>query len=52
VLLDKNKNLRTVANKTEKLDNIYRTPTLELLAGVNDYGATVPEGGCHFKLDF
>ena len=43
-MLDKNKNLRTVVNKTyknnlssEKLHNVFRTPQLELLAGVNDY---------------
>ncbi len=31
---------------------MYRTPTLELLAGDKCYEATVSEGGCKFVLDF
>lgn len=34
-------NIKTVANKTEKLHNIYRTPTLEHMAGEVNYEATL-----------
>lgn len=52
MLLDKNKNLETVCNKTEKLHNVYRTPQLELLAGKDSYEAMVPEGGVKLFLNF
>lgn len=52
VLLDKNKNLRTVVNKTEKLHNVYRTPTLDLMAGKKLYETSISEGGCLFHLNF
>ncbi|KAM3131879.1 hypothetical protein pb186bvf_016000 [Paramecium bursaria] len=52
VLLDKNRNLRTVCNKTQKLDNVFRTPVLELLAGENNYEALINEGKVKLQLNF
>lgn len=52
VLLDKNPNIKTVVNKSEKLENVYRNPTLELLAGRHDFITEQNEGKCIFKLDF
>jgi tRNA (guanine37-N1)-methyltransferase len=52
VLLDKNPLIKTVVNKCEKLENVYRNPTLELLAGRPDFVADQKEGGCVFKVDF
>lgn len=52
VLLDKNPTIKTVVNKSEKLENVYRNPTLELLAGRPDFECELKEGNCEFKLDF
>lgn len=52
VLLDKVINAKTIVNKLEKLNNVYRTPELELLAGEPKYETELHEGGCTFKLDF
>ena len=35
-------------NKCEKLENVYRNPTLELLAGRPDYVTELSEGKCKF----
>lgn len=37
VLLDKIINAKTIVNKLDKLNNVYRTPELELLAGEPKY---------------
>jgi len=52
VLLDKNLNIKTVVNKTEKLNNVFRTPELEVIAGENQLETELKEGGCTFKLNF
>lgn len=52
VILDKNKNLKTVVNKLEKLSNEFRTPVLELIAGDKAYETVHIEGGLRFTLDF
>lgn len=53
IILDKNKgSVQTVVNKVSKLNNVYRTPRLELLAGVPQLTTQVKEGGARFKLDF
>jgi tRNA (guanine37-N1)-methyltransferase len=41
-----------VVNKTEALENIYRNPTLEVLAGNPSLITKVKEGDCFFNLDF
>jgi len=45
-------NIKTVVNKTEKLHNVYRTPTLEHMAGEHNYWVKVKEQGVIFELDF
>ena len=52
VLLDKNSKIKTVVNKTEKLNNVFRTPELEVIAGENKLETELKEGGCTFKLNF
>ena len=52
ILLLKNRLIKTVVNKTEKLHNVYRTPVLELLAGDKNYEVEVKEQGTKFRLDF
>lgn len=52
VLLDKNKHIQSVVNKTETIDNTYRNFKMELLAGVDDMNVTVKENGCLFQFDF
>lgn len=45
-------NIKTVVNKTEKLHNIYRTPTLEHMSGLLDYEASLKERGVEFRINF
>ena len=41
-------NIKTVVNKTEKLHNVYRTPTLEHMAGEKNYLVKMKEVGVSF----
>ncbi len=50
--LDKQPSLRTVVNKTDQIDNTYRFFKMEVLAGDEDFMATVKENGCIFRFDF
>eukprot|EP00924_Labyrinthula_sp_SR-Ha-C_P003736 augustus_masked-scaffold_3-processed-gene-3.74-mRNA-1 protein AED:0.03 eAED:0.03 QI:0/-1/0/1/-1/1/1/0/384 len=52
VILDKNNNIRTVVNKVSKIDNVYRTFDMELLAGQENYLVKVREQDCWFEFDF
>ena len=52
VTLDKQRNLRTVVNKTEQIDNTFRFFKMEVLAGEPDLVATVKRNGCTFTFDF
>lgn len=52
VILDKLKTVRTVVNKTNTIDNVYRFFKMELVAGDDDMIVTVKENGCSFKFDF
>ncbi|KAI8822562.1 guanine(37)-N1-methyltransferase [Fimicolochytrium jonesii] len=52
VLLDKNKSLRTIVNKTGNIDNTFRFFEMELLAGENDLMAELNESNCKFRFDF
>ncbi|KAJ1529524.1 hypothetical protein ONE63_006297 [Megalurothrips usitatus] len=52
VLLDKNKQARSVVNKANSIDSTYRTFQIELLAGDDDTLAEVKENHCTFKFDF
>ncbi|KAI4374726.1 hypothetical protein MLD38_012688 [Melastoma candidum] len=52
VVLDKNKpKIQTVVNKTDVIDNDYRTMQLEVLAGNHSLVATVIENGLKFQVD-
>jgi tRNA (guanine37-N1)-methyltransferase len=52
VLLDKNRHLRTVVNKTAEINTQFRTFPMEVVAGVDDTAVEVRESGCTFKFDF
>lgn len=52
VLLDKLRNVRTVVNKVDTIDNTYRNFQMEVLQGDPDLVTTVRENDCEFKLDF
>jgi tRNA (guanine37-N1)-methyltransferase len=51
-VLDKNKpKIQTVVNKTDAIENDYRTMQLEVLAGNHSLVTTVYENGIRFQLD-
>ncbi|GAA5896893.1 tRNA (guanine) methyltransferase [Sporobolomyces salmoneus] len=52
VILDKNKSLRTVVNKLDSIDNVYRNFQMEVLAGEPDFIVEMSEHDCRFKFDF
>ena len=52
VLLDKNRNLRTVVNKTSHIATEFRTFPMEVIAGKDDTVVEVREGGARFRFDF
>ena len=52
VLLDKNRGIKTVVNKVTGLNNVFRTPELEILAGENNYVTELKEGKCIFELSY
>ncbi len=52
VLLDKNKHIRTVVNKTSHIATQFRTFPMELLAGEDNTRVEVRESGARFRLDF
>lgn len=52
VVLDKNKpKIQTVVNKTDAIQNDYRTMQLEVLAGNDSLRTTVIESGLRFQVD-
>ncbi|RXK36595.1 hypothetical protein M231_06136 [Tremella mesenterica] len=52
VLLDKNRNLRTIVNKLNTIHAQYRYFDMEILAGDDDLITTVNEQSCSFTFDF
>ena len=51
LILDKNPSLATVVNKVGKIDNIYRTYDMEILAGEENYNVEHKEGNVRFQFD-
>lgn len=51
-MLDKSKNIQTVVNKIDSIDHTFRFFAMELLAGREDYIATMVESKCKFTFDF
>lgn len=52
VILDKNPNIKTVVNKLDSIDTVYRTFAMEILAGENNLVVEQRESNCLFKFDF
>ncbi|GFU26676.1 hypothetical protein NPIL_628891 [Nephila pilipes] len=52
VLLDKHPNIRTVVNKSQIIENEFRSLNFELLAGVPEYEVLVKENHSQFAFDF
>lgn len=52
VLLDKNTRCKTVVNKVDIIDNVYRNFQMEILAGEENTVTKVKENNCTFVFDF
>uniref|UniRef100_A0A336MG40 tRNA (guanine(37)-N1)-methyltransferase n=1 Tax=Culicoides sonorensis TaxID=179676 RepID=A0A336MG40_CULSO len=52
ILLDKMSGIRTVVNKSQTIDNVYRNFSMELLIGDAEYEVTTKENGIEFAFDF
>ncbi|KAI8928859.1 guanine(37)-N1-methyltransferase [Entophlyctis helioformis] len=52
VILDKCRNIKTVVNKTDKIDHTFRFFQMEVLAGEDNMVAEVNESNCTFRFDF
>lgn len=51
IILDKNPSIKTVINKTDKIQNVFRTYNLEVLAGPENFLVTHREGNINFSFD-
>ena len=51
LVLDKNPSISTVVNKVGKIENVYRTYEMEILAGEENYNVEHKEGNIKFKFD-
>jgi len=51
-ILDKNIQVKTVLNKVGKIDTVFRTFQIEVLAGEDNLVAEVKENECFFKFNF
>jgi tRNA (guanine37-N1)-methyltransferase len=52
VIIDKNKNIRTVVNKTSSIATEFRTFPMEVISGENNLNCQLNESGCKFKFNF
>ena len=50
--MDKLPTVKTVVNKTNTIDNTYRSFQMELMAGEPNYITQTKENGLAFELDF
>lgn len=51
IILDKNANIKSVINKTAKIDNVFRTYNMELLGGAENFLVSHREGNINFHFD-
>ena len=51
LVLDKNNSLTTVVNKVGKIENVFRTYEMEVIAGEENYNVEHKEGTIKFKFD-
>ena len=52
VILDKNERIKTVVNKTHKIENEFRVLPMEVIAGSQELETVVIQHGVRFKLNF
>jgi tRNA (guanine37-N1)-methyltransferase len=52
VILDKNKSIKSVVNKVDSIDTVFRNFRMQVLAGIDDTIVQVSESGCKFRFDF
>lgn len=52
VVLDKNPHIKTVVNKTEEIQNQFRTFPMEVIAGEPNLHVKIKEGGANFEFDY
>ncbi|KAI8647388.1 Met-10+ like-protein-domain-containing protein, partial [Parasitella parasitica] len=52
VILDKNKKIKSVVNKTNQIDNTFRNFQMEVLAGDDNMVTELKENDCKFQFDF
>ncbi|KAJ2079796.1 tRNA(m(1)G37)methyltransferase [Coemansia sp. RSA 988] len=52
VILDKSTTVKTVVNKLDTIDNTFRNFKMEILAGEDNFIATVRENECVFRFDY
>lgn len=51
LIMDKNPSIRTVVTKISKIDNVFRTYQMEVIAGKNDFSVEHKEGNCTFVFN-
>lgn len=52
VLLDKNGQIKTVVNKLDSIDNVFRFFKMNVIAGVDKLITTLSENNCRFTFDY